>query len=163
VETSQPLSVEWNAHDLSDVITFHTYMRPGLNAPEAAPARVDFMTELAWARAWKRPMLCTEWLARPFKSTIANTLPFFSRYSIGWYSFLLVQAGGFLHPWNWPLTAPEPKEWFHGLLYPDGAPYSTEEILAIRDFKYQNPPPFVKTQSYWAYGDEVRDVPPPVD
>jgi hypothetical protein len=29
VNPSQPLSVCWNAHDLSDVITFHTYMRPG--------------------------------------------------------------------------------------------------------------------------------------
>ncbi len=163
VDTSQPLSVEWNAHDLSDVITFHTYMRPGLSAPEAAPARVDFLEELEWARAWKRPMLCTEWLARPFKNTVENVLPFFSRYGIGWYSFLLVQSGrSFLTPWNWPLTSPPPKQWFHGLLYSDGTPYSAEEILAIRDFKYQNPPPFVKTQSYWAYGDEIRDVPPPL-
>jgi hypothetical protein len=162
VETTQPLLIEWNAHDLSDVITFHTYMRPGLSAPESAPARVDFLTELEWARAWKRPMLCTEWLARPFKNTVENVLPFFSRYRIGWYTWELVQSGRWLHPWNWPLTSPEPKNWFHGLVYPDGSPYSTEEILAIRDFKFQDPPPFVKTQSYWAYGDDVRDVPPPV-
>lgn len=166
VNPSQPLSVCWNAHDLSDVITFHTYMRPGLSAPQAAPARVDFLTELEWARAWKRPMLCTEWLARPFKSTIENTLPFFSRYNIGWYSFALVTGGPsqYQYPWNWPIGSPPPKEWFHGLLYPDGTPYSAEEILAIRDFKYQPPPPFVKTQSYWAYGDsDVRDVAPPID
>jgi hypothetical protein len=162
VETSQPLTVEWNSHDLSDVITFHTYMRPGLSAPESAPARVDFLTELEWARAWRRPMLCTEWLARPFKNTVDNVLPFFSRYKIGWYNWCLVQAGQWVHPWNWPLGSPPPKEWFHGLLYPDGAPYSTDEILAIRDFKFQDPPLFVKTQSYWAYGDEVRNVPPPV-
>jgi len=45
VETTQPMSVCWNAHDLSDVITFHTYMRPGLSAPEAAPGR---------KRRWRR-------------------------------------------------------------------------------------------------------------
>jgi hypothetical protein len=162
VDTSQPLSVEWNAHDLSDVITFHTYMRPGLSAPQAAPARVDFLTELEWARAWKRPMLCTEWLARPFKNTVESVLPFFSRYRIGWYTWELVQAGRWLQPWNWPLEAPVPKEWFHGLVYPDGTPYSAEEVLAIRDFKFQDPPPFVKTQSYRAYGDDIRDVAPPL-
>ena len=53
VNPSQPLSVCWNAHDLSDVITFHTYMRPGLSAPQAAPARVDFLTQLECAQAMK--------------------------------------------------------------------------------------------------------------
>ena len=167
VDPSQPLSVCWNGHDLSDVITFHTYMRPGLSAPQAAPARVDFLTELDWARAWKRPILCTEWLARPFGSTPENTLPFFSRYGIGWYSFALVVGGPsqYQYPWNWPIGSPEPKEWFHGLLYPDGTPYKVEEILMIRDFKYQKPPEFVRTQSYWANGDstsEIGDVAPPL-
>lgn len=162
---SQPLSVCWNGHDLSDVITFHTYMRPGLSAPQAAPARVDFLTELQWATAWKRPVMCTEWLARPFGSTPQNTLPFFSRYGIGWYSFALVVGGPsqYQYPWDWPIGSPQPKEWFHGLLYPDGTPYSAEEILLIRDFKYQPPPRFVKTQSYWSYGDsDIRDVSPPL-
>jgi hypothetical protein len=165
VNPSQPLSVCWNAHDLSDVITFHTYMRPGLSSPQGAPARVDFLTELEWARAWKRPILCTEWLARPFGSTVENTLPFFSRYSIGWYSFGLVAGGPaqYQYPWNWPVGSPTPKEWFHCLLYPDGSPYRAEEILAIRDFKYQRPPEFVKTQSYWDYGADIRDTPPAVD
>ena len=165
VDPTQPLSACWNCHDLSDVITFHTYMRPGLNAPEGAPARVDFLTELNWARAWKRPILCTEWLARPFGSTVDNTLPFFSRYGIGWYSFGLVTAGPSNHqyPWNWPVGSPEPPQWFHGLLYPDGRPYSYEEVLKIRDFKYQTPPEFVKTQSYWADGSDVTDKAPPVD
>ena len=165
VNPSQPLTVCWNAHDLSDVITFHTYMRPGLSAPEAAPGRVDFLTELDWAKAWRRPMLCTEWLARPFGSTVDNTLPFFSRYRIGWDSFALVTGGPsqYQYPWNWPIGSPPPEEWFHGLLYPDGRPYKAEEILAIRNFKYQDPPEFVKTQSYWQYGDsDIRDVAPPL-
>jgi len=160
VDPSQPLSVCWNGHDLSDVITFHTYMRPGLSAPEAAPARVDFLTELDWATSWKRPILCTEWLARPFGSTPENTLPFFSRYNIGWYNWALVTGGPaqVQYPWNWPIGSPEPPEWFHGLLYPDGRPYKADEILMIRDFKFQKPPEFVNTQSYWSYGDSVSDI-----
>jgi len=167
VDPSQPLSVCWNGHDLSDVINFHTYMQPGLSAPEGAPARVDFLTELEWARAWKRPILCTEWLARPFGNRVQNVLPFFSRYQIGWYSMGLCAGGPTQaqYPWNWPIGSPVPEEWFHCWLYPDGRPYKFEEILMVRDFKFQQPPEFVNTQSYWAYGDsvsEIKDVRPPL-
>ena len=160
VNPVQPLSVCWNGHDLSDVITFHTYMRPGLSAPEGAPGRVDFLTELEWAKAWHRPMLCTEWLARPFGNRVENVLPFFSRHSVGWYAQSLV-AGGPLqgqYPWNWPIGSPVPEEWFHCLLYPDGRPYRYDEVVMIRDFKYQKPPDFVNTQQYFSYGDSVADI-----
>jgi len=77
VGPSQPLSVCWQGHDLSDVITFHTYSRPGFDTPNRNSPGWDFLNELDWARAWGRPMLCTEWLARPFGNTIAAVLPFF--------------------------------------------------------------------------------------
>lgn len=44
VDPSQPLSVCWQGHDLSDVITFHTYSRPGY--PTSNSPSGDFNTEL---------------------------------------------------------------------------------------------------------------------
>ena len=142
-------------------------LRPGLSSANCPPGRVDFVTELEWAKAWKRPMLCTEWLGRPFGNRVENVLPFFSRSRVGWYAMSLV-AGGPLqaqYPWNWPIGSPVPEEWFHCLLYPDGRPYNYEEVVMIRDFKYQTPPPFVNSQQYFAYGDsiaEIRNVRPPL-
>jgi hypothetical protein len=151
VNPSQPLSVCWQGHDLSDVITFHTYARPGFETANRNSPGWDFLTELDWARAWGRPMLCTEWLARPFGNTIEAILPFYERYHIGWYVWGLCAVGPaqYQFPWDWPMGSPPPEKWFHCLLYPDGTPYSAEEILMIRDFKYRQVSEQVKTQSYW--------------
>lgn len=151
VNPSQPLSVCWQGHDLSDVITFHTYARPGFETANRNSLGWDFLTELDWARAWSRPMLCTEWLARPFGNTIEAILPFYERYHVGWYVWGLCAVGPaqYQFPWGWPMGSPPPEKWFHCLLYPDGTPYSAEEVLLIRDFKYMRVAEQVKTQSYW--------------
>lgn len=152
---SQPLSVCWQGHDLSDVITFHTYTRPGFETANRNSLGWDFLTELDWARAWGRPMLCTEWLARPFGNTIEAILPFYERYHIGWFVWGLCAVGPaqYQFPWGWPMGSPPPEKWFHCLLYPDGTPYSAEEILMIRDFKYRQVTEQVMTQSYWQTGN----------
>ena len=151
VNPSQPLSVCWQGHDLSDVITFHCYGRPGFETANRNSLGWDFLTELDWARAWGRPMLCTEWLARPFGNTIEAILPFYERYHIGWYVWGLCAVGPaqYQFPWDWPMGSPPPEKWFHCLLYPDGTPYSAAEILEIRDFKYRQVTEQVMTQSYW--------------
>jgi len=155
VNPSQPLSVCWQGHDLSDVITFHTYGRPGFETANRNSLGWDFLTELDWARAWGRPMLCTEWLARPFGNTIEAILPFFERYHVGWFVWGLCAVGPaqYQFPWGWPMGSPPPEKWFHCLLYPDGTPYSAEEILMIRDFKYRQVTEQVNTQSYWLSAD----------
>lgn len=111
VAPSQPLSVCWQGHDLSDVITFHTYARPGFETPNRGTAGWDFLNELDWARAWGRPMLCTEWLARPFGNTVSAILPFFERYHIGWCVWGLCAVGPaqYQFPWGWPMGSPLQK------------------------------------------------------
>jgi hypothetical protein len=161
VNPSQPLSVCWQGHDLSDIITFHTYSRPGYPS-ENSPGG-DFTTELEWAAQWGRPMLCTECLARPFENTPQTFLPFFGRYRIGWYVWGLAAGGPaqYQYPWGWPMGSPSPDRWFHYLLYPDGRPYSAEEILMIRDFKYMRPAEMGGTQSFWRNENgEIVDTPP---
>ncbi len=163
VNPSQPLSVCWQGHDLSDVITFHTYARPGFETANRNSPGWDFLTEVDWARAWGRPMLCTEWMARPFGNTIQAILPFWERYHVGWYVWGLCAVGPaqYQFPWGWPMGSPPPEKWFHCLLYPDGTPYSAEEILLIRDFRYKDLPEQLRTQSYWlSWNVDINDADP---
>jgi hypothetical protein len=143
VNPSQPLTASWAGEDLGDIWTFHTYMRPGGPMPNAIPYpdyHKDFEGELQAALSSGRPILCTEFMARQFGNTLDSVLPFFSRHRIGWYVWgLCVGAGQYHYPWNWPIGSPEPKEWFHCLLYPDGSPYRVEEVELIRSFAFTSP------------------------
>jgi hypothetical protein len=57
-------------------------------------------------------------------------------YAIGWFVWGLCAVGPaqFQFPWGWPMGSPPPEKWFHCLLYPDGTPYSAQEILDIHQF-----------------------------
>ncbi len=137
VNPSQPLTATWQGEDLSDVYSFHTYGQPG-NAKGGEPELLPFDAELKQALDSGRPLLCTECLARTFGSTLEAILPYFAKYKVGWYIWGLCAGTAQHHfPWRWPVGAPEPKNWFHCILYPDGTPYRDREIELIRNFKYE--------------------------
>ena len=99
--------------------------------------------ELKLAIESGRPLLCTECLARTFGNTFESFLPYFSTYSVGWYIWGLCAGSAQHHfPWAWPIGSPEPKDWFHCILYPDGTPYREREIELIRTFRYTSPDDF---------------------
>lgn len=107
----------------SDVITFHSY-----EAPPVFTKQVLDLLPLG------RPILCTEYLARTFGSTIDRNLPIMKRYNVGAFNwgFVAGKTQTYL-PWNsWdrPYTT-VPKVWFHDLRYPNGRPYRANEILTI--------------------------------
>lgn len=110
--------------DNSDVITFHNY-----GEPEEFEARI---TEL---RPLGRPIMCTEYLAREFGSTVEGILPVARRSNVGAYNWGLMRGKTQTHlPWDsWdkPYTSP-PEVWFHDLLRPDGQPYRDSETRTIR-------------------------------
>ncbi|MGA2618581.1 MAG: beta-L-arabinofuranosidase domain-containing protein [Thermoguttaceae bacterium] len=126
VNPSQPLTSCWQAGDLSDIVTFHAYTEPELQR---------FAGQVTAAG---RPALCTETIARTLGSRFDNTLPLFAKSGIGWYTCALVRGRiQSYYPWGSPKGAPEPRLWFHDLLYPDGKPYRPEEIELIRKFPQQ--------------------------
>lgn len=108
----------------SDVITFHSYAKP-----DGFSARID---ELA---GWGRPVLCTEYMARPEGSTISGILPVAKRRNVGVFNWGLVAGKSqTYYPWDsWDHPYPEiPKLWFHDLLRPNGRPFQDAEIRTIQ-------------------------------
>jgi hypothetical protein len=110
--------------DNADVITFHSY-----GEPAAFQARINELSPLG------RPILCTEYLARPLGSTIDNILPIAKRHNVGAFNWGTVAGKTQTYlPWDsWqhPYTS-VPEVWFHDLLGPDGRPHRGTEIQTIR-------------------------------
>jgi hypothetical protein len=110
--------------DASDVISFHSYdSLPKLQHRVAALRRLG------------RPLLCTEYMARPQHSTFEAILPYLKEQKIGAYNWGFV-AGKTqtLYPWDsWqhPYDS-EPPVWFHEILRGDGSPYDANEVSLIK-------------------------------
>jgi len=139
INPSQPLTACWEAFDLSDIITFHNYTQPGKkeqNYPHYGS--LDFQSGLKRALSFHRPVLCTECLARTEGNTFEAFLPYFAQYHIGFYFWGLCAGSAQYHfPWGWPEGSPEPKDWFHCILYPNGTAYREEELRLLKEFSFQ--------------------------
>jgi hypothetical protein len=121
-ETLRP--IERLALEASDVISFHWYGDLGSTA-----ARV------AHLRRFGRPILCTEYMARPLRSTFDPLLRFFREENVGAYHWGLVAGRSqTIHPWtSWTKREEgEPDPWFHDVLRPDGTPHDAAEVEYIR-------------------------------
>jgi hypothetical protein len=108
----------------SDVISFHAY-----NNAAGVEKRI------AALKKYGRPMLCTEYLARGFGSTIHDVLPVLRKHDIGAYIWGLVSGKTqTIYPWaSWTKKfTSEPKPWHHDLFRTDGTPYDETEIKVIR-------------------------------
>lgn len=136
VNPRQPLTACWQAWDLSDVGSFHCYMKPGSGNVYDLNG-LTFEQEVSRMVELGRPILCTEFLARTFGNELANVLPIYAEKHIGWYLWgLCAGAAQYQYPWGWPEGSPEPKRWFHCLLYPDGTPFDDSEVPLIQNFQY---------------------------
>ena len=119
---NQPLTSCWMATDLSDVVSFHTYAEYN-----------QLKASILENKKQGRPVLCTEWMARPAGSVWETDLPLLKQQGIGCYSWGLVN-GRTQCQFNWkdkPGT-PEPTMWFHDLFRNDGTPYDPTEHQVIR-------------------------------
>ena len=109
----------------SDIITFHNY--------DPAP---EFSKRIAALQQFHRPILCTEYMARPQGSTFATILPLGKEAHVGMINWGFVAGKtNTIHPWKtWqePTKTPEPEVWFHDIFRPDGQPYLPEETTLIK-------------------------------
>lgn len=108
----------------SDVITFHSYDPPG-----EMKGRIDSL------RHYGRPVICTEYMARPRGSTFQSILPLLKQENVGAYNWGFVSGKSqTIYPWDsWEkqYTGPPPV-WFHDIFYADGKPYDAAEVELIR-------------------------------
>lgn len=141
VNPSQPLTSgiwlgDWSTHEglspmqklqleQSDVISFHNY-----DGPE------EFEKRIKWLQRYEKPLLCTEYMARPNGSTFQGFLPIAKKYNVAMYNWGFVDGKSQTkYPWDsWDkqYTA-EPDEWFHEVLRADGTPYRPEEVQLIKE------------------------------
>ncbi len=140
VNPSQPLTVApWHRNwsdtakldpmdrfmfDHSDVISFHSY-----DSLRITRKKVEEL------QRYGRPLICSEYMARPTGSTFENILPYFKKEHVGAINWGFVEGKTqTIYPWDsWTkkYTAP-PKVWFHDIFYENGKPYDTAEVNLIR-------------------------------
>ncbi|MEE2786818.1 MAG: 1,4-beta-xylanase [Myxococcota bacterium] len=115
-----------NAYMLTafDIVSFHT---------SAEKATVEGQIEAL--KKFGRPMLCTEYMARPLGSTFEDILQLFTAANIGAYQWGFVNGRSqTIYSWlSWITPSDsEPDPWFHDLLRSDGTPYDAAEIVIIK-------------------------------
>jgi hypothetical protein len=110
----------------SDILSFHNYSNPA-----------EFEKRVKWLSRYGRPILCTEYMARPRGSTFDAILPVARKYRVAAINWGLVLGKSQTNlPWDsWakPYVTTQPPEWFHDVFYPDGKPYKEEEAKTIRN------------------------------
>lgn len=111
--------------DLSDIVSFHFYGRDASFKPIAQ-----------WLESLGRPVLCTEYMARPLGSTLKGTLPIAKSLRVAAYNWGFVngKTQTNMPPESWERSRfnHSTRPWFHDILYPDGSPYIKSETDFIR-------------------------------
>lgn len=110
--------------DQSDVISFHCYDPLAQLQP-----RVDAL------RRFGRPLLCTEYMARPNGSRFESVLPYLKEQKVTAFNWGFIAGKSQTnYPWDsWQKTyTAEPPEWFHDVLRADGSPYKQEEVRFLK-------------------------------
>ena len=109
----------------SDIISYHDY-----GDKKGAAQKIKEL------KKYNRPLLCTEYLAREYSNTFEELLPLFKQNRIGVFNWGLVSGkSNTIYPWkSWDSTyTGPPKIWHHDLFYPNGEPFSVDEIEFIKN------------------------------
>lgn len=113
----------------SDVISFHNY-----DPLAKLKGYVDVLEKLG------RPILCTEYLARPRDSRFETILPYFKERRVAAFNWGFVAGRSqTIYPWDsWreKFTA-APNVWFHDILRGDGVPFDAAEVTFLKEILRQ--------------------------
>ena len=123
-DTTRMLPISKWMFENSDVISIHSYdSLPRTQALIAAVRRYD------------RPVIVSEYMARPNGSTFQTHLSWFAEQRVGAINWGFVNGRSqTIYPWDtWTreYTTP-PRVWFHDIFQTDGTPYDTAETSLIR-------------------------------
>jgi hypothetical protein len=116
----------------SDVISFHSYEWPE-----------SFEKHVEWLERYRRPIICTEFMARPVGSTFDAILPIAKKHHVAAINWGLVagktQTNLPWESWEHPYILQPPPVWFHEVFYPDGRPYREREATIFRELTGTKP------------------------
>lgn len=122
---SGPSRIEEIQLQNSDIITFHNYSWPE-----------NFERRVVWLEKHHRPVICSEYMARPAGSTFDGVLPIAKKYQVGAINWGLVngktQTNFPWESWQHPYVLNQPQVWFHDVFKADGTPYREYETELIR-------------------------------
>lgn len=110
--------------DNSDVISFHSYGK-----------LEDVKKCVENLRRYNRPIICSEYMARPQGSTFDPNLGYFKEQKVGAYNWGFVSGKSqTIYPWDsWKMQyTAEPPVWFHDIFRADGTAYRPEEVAYIK-------------------------------
>lgn len=107
----------------SDVISFHNY--------ENAEKMEKEIKEL---QVYGRPLVCTEYMARPRNSKFETHLPLLRKYNVIAINWGFVSGkSNTIYQWDTPVPeGSEPKIWFHDVFRKDGSAFDDKEIVLIK-------------------------------
>ena len=138
VNPDQPISAglwAWDFEKLnafqaanSDVITYHNYDEPA-----------QHLRVIQLLKAFGRPLICTEYMARVRNSRFWNILPLLKKENVGAINWGFVSGKtNTIYAWDTPLKdGSQPVEWFHDIFTKDGMPYRQDEVDLIRKLTKQ--------------------------
>jgi Cellulase (glycosyl hydrolase family 5) len=124
LELSNLRPVERVQLEHSDIISFHVYADAAKTL-----ALLEKLEQL------ERPLICTEYMARPVGSSFEAILPIFKKHHVGAINWGLVAGKTQTnYPWDsWQKRYDAaPELWFHEVFHASGTPYSQAEVDTIR-------------------------------
>lgn len=114
----------------SDVVSFHNY-----------DSAAEFEKRVLILQRYNKPLLCTEYMARPNGSTFEAVLPIAKKYKVAMYNWGFVSGKSqTIYPWDsWTKQyTREPPLWFHDIFKTDGTPYKASETDLIKAMTTNN-------------------------
>lgn len=120
----------------SDIITFHCYENK-----EGIEKRINALKQ------FNRPIMVTEYMARPFGSTFEDVMPILKEHNVGGYNWGFVEGKTQTHiPWDsWQNSySTEPEIWFHDIFRANGQAYIQREVEVIQEITRKEVPQYQK-------------------
>ncbi|MBS1660364.1 MAG: cellulase family glycosylhydrolase [Bacteroidetes bacterium] len=107
----------------SDIISYHDYEEPEKH-----------LRVIQLLKAYGRPLICTEYMARRNNSRFVNILPMLKKENVAAINWGFVEGKtNTIYAWDTPLAdGRQPDEWFHDIYRTDLTPYRKDETDFIR-------------------------------
>ncbi|MCW3094286.1 MAG: glycoside hydrolase family 5 protein [Ferruginibacter sp.] len=139
--TMAPWQSDWSDADELSAIDHYMFTQADIISFHCYENNKGMEKRILDLKRYGRPLLCTEYMARPFESTFESILPVLQKHNVGGYNWGFVAGKSQTHcawdSWEKPYEK-EPARWFHDIFKPDGQPYCEREVAYISKFNNKN-------------------------